>query len=113
MQVIFTVMFSLSELNSLCSFPFIAPHNLFVFFNFLMLSASSFQADVSLGNEAAVPLSGRGGINTYIPLISKYPMLAWYGFVSEQQYASGTEQKKDMLLRRGLRLLERLVLKSS
>lgn len=36
-----------------------------------MQSASSFQADVSLGNEAAVPLSGRGGINTYIPLISK------------------------------------------
>lgn len=33
-------------------------------------NASSFQADVSLGNEAAVPLSGRGGINTYIPLIS-------------------------------------------
>ncbi|XP_023612986.1 RNA binding protein fox-1 homolog 2 isoform X13 [Myotis lucifugus] len=32
-------------------------------------NASSFQADVSLGNEAAVPLSGRGGINTYIPLI--------------------------------------------
>lgn len=38
---------------------------------FLMHLASSFQADVSLGNEAAVPLSGRGGINTYIPLISK------------------------------------------
>uniref|UniRef100_A0A673V729 RNA binding protein fox-1 homolog n=1 Tax=Suricata suricatta TaxID=37032 RepID=A0A673V729_SURSU len=33
-------------------------------------NASSFQADVSLGNDAAVPLSGRGGINTYIPLIS-------------------------------------------
>ncbi|XP_030118952.4 RNA binding protein fox-1 homolog 2 isoform X13 [Taeniopygia guttata] len=32
-------------------------------------NASSFQADVSLGNDAAVPLSGRGGINTYIPLI--------------------------------------------
>ncbi|KAK2509264.1 hypothetical protein MC885_019053 [Smutsia gigantea] len=28
-------------------------------------------ADVSLGNDAAVPLSGRGGINTYIPLIKK------------------------------------------
>lgn len=36
-----------------------------------LYAASSFQADVSLGNEAAVPLSGRGGINTYIPLISK------------------------------------------
>ncbi|XP_016078215.1 PREDICTED: RNA binding protein fox-1 homolog 2 isoform X2 [Miniopterus natalensis] len=35
-----------------------------------LYAASSFQADVSLGNEAAVPLSGRGGINTYIPLIS-------------------------------------------
>ncbi|XP_040592205.1 RNA binding protein fox-1 homolog 2 isoform X14 [Mesocricetus auratus] len=34
-----------------------------------LYAASSFQADVSLGNEAAVPLSGRGGINTYIPLI--------------------------------------------
>lgn len=43
------------------------PLYLFVFH----ASASSFQADVSLGNEAAVPLSGRGGINTYIPLISK------------------------------------------
>uniref|UniRef100_A0A8C0JSN7 RNA binding protein fox-1 homolog 2 n=1 Tax=Canis lupus dingo TaxID=286419 RepID=A0A8C0JSN7_CANLU len=35
-----------------------------------LYAASSFQADVSLGNDAAVPLSGRGGINTYIPLIS-------------------------------------------
>ncbi|XP_078003261.1 RNA binding protein fox-1 homolog 2 isoform X5 [Phascolarctos cinereus] len=35
----------------------------------LYAAASSFQADVSLGNDAAVPLSGRGGINTYIPLI--------------------------------------------
>ncbi|XP_076767660.1 RNA binding protein fox-1 homolog 2 isoform X18 [Arvicanthis niloticus] len=35
-----------------------------------LYAASSFQADVSLGNETAVPLSGRGGINTYIPLIS-------------------------------------------
>ncbi|KAM6214354.1 RNA binding protein fox-1 homolog 2 isoform 10-T10 [Rhynchocyon petersi] len=34
-----------------------------------LYAASSFQADVSLGNDAAVPLSGRGGINTYIPLI--------------------------------------------
>ncbi|XP_076767664.1 RNA binding protein fox-1 homolog 2 isoform X22 [Arvicanthis niloticus] len=34
-----------------------------------LYAASSFQADVSLGNETAVPLSGRGGINTYIPLI--------------------------------------------
>ncbi|KAL1767399.1 RNA binding protein fox-1-like 2 isoform X7, partial [Sigmodon hispidus] len=34
-----------------------------------LYAASSFQADVSLGNEAAVPLSGRGSINTYIPLI--------------------------------------------
>ncbi|XP_077804217.1 RNA binding protein fox-1 homolog 2 isoform X47 [Macaca mulatta] len=35
----------------------------------LYAGTSSFQADVSLGNDAAVPLSGRGGINTYIPLI--------------------------------------------
>ncbi|XP_023113205.1 RNA binding protein fox-1 homolog 2 isoform X14 [Felis catus] len=35
-----------------------------------LYAASSFQADVSLGNDAAVPLSGRGSINTYIPLIS-------------------------------------------
>ncbi|XP_051817631.1 RNA binding protein fox-1 homolog 2 isoform X18 [Antechinus flavipes] len=35
----------------------------------LYAAASSFQADVSLGNDATVPLSGRGGINTYIPLI--------------------------------------------
>uniref|UniRef100_K7GIQ3 RNA binding protein fox-1 homolog 2 n=1 Tax=Pelodiscus sinensis TaxID=13735 RepID=K7GIQ3_PELSI len=35
-----------------------------------LYAASSFQADVSLGNDAAVPLSGRGGINTYIPLIT-------------------------------------------
>ncbi|XP_044918242.1 RNA binding protein fox-1 homolog 2 isoform X16 [Felis catus] len=34
-----------------------------------LYAASSFQADVSLGNDAAVPLSGRGSINTYIPLI--------------------------------------------
>ncbi|XP_051817632.1 RNA binding protein fox-1 homolog 2 isoform X19 [Antechinus flavipes] len=34
-----------------------------------LYAASSFQADVSLGNDATVPLSGRGGINTYIPLI--------------------------------------------
>lgn len=45
---------------------------LFLFFILFKIKlASSFQADVSLGNEAAVPLSGRGGINTYIPLISK------------------------------------------
>ncbi|XP_007456316.1 PREDICTED: RNA binding protein fox-1 homolog 2 isoform X8 [Lipotes vexillifer] len=37
-----------------------------------LYAASSFQADVSLGNDAAVPLSGRGGINTYIPLISNW-----------------------------------------
>nr|XP_033791036.1 RNA binding protein fox-1 homolog 2 isoform X3 [Geotrypetes seraphini] len=34
-----------------------------------LYAASSFQADVSLGNDAAVPLAGRGGINTYIPLL--------------------------------------------
>lgn len=47
---------------------------LFLFLFFILFKiklASSFQADVSLGNDAAVPLSGRGGINTYIPLISK------------------------------------------
>lgn len=45
---------------------------LFLFFILFKIKlASSFQADVSLGNDAAVPLSGRGGINTYIPLISK------------------------------------------
>lgn len=44
----------------------------FLFFILFKIElASSFQADVSLGNDAAVPLSGRGGINTYIPLISK------------------------------------------
>lgn len=47
-------------------------YNLFTFFILFKIKlASSFQADVSLGNDAAVPLSGRGGINTYIPLISK------------------------------------------
>lgn len=74
MQVVFKLIFPcvLFNCNNICYFstcyPFVIFWHVLIF---LMQSASSFQADVSLGNDAAVPLSGRGGINTYIPLISK------------------------------------------
>ncbi|XP_044297014.1 RNA binding protein fox-1 homolog 2 isoform X2 [Varanus komodoensis] len=57
--VVFVCVLNLLFLYNLCTF----------FILFKTKLASSFQADVSLGNDAAVPLSGRGGINTYIPLI--------------------------------------------
>lgn len=75
MQVVFklTFAFVLFNCNNICCFSTYYSFVIFLHFLifFLMQSASSFQADVSLGNDAAVPLSGRGGINTYIPLISK------------------------------------------
>uniref|UniRef100_A0A8C6HQS8 RNA binding protein fox-1 homolog 2 n=1 Tax=Mus spicilegus TaxID=10103 RepID=A0A8C6HQS8_MUSSI len=65
-----SALFSCLLLSDLCGFSYAYIFVTFVgFVLFLMHLASSFQADVSLGNEAAVPLSGRGGINTYIPLI--------------------------------------------
>lgn len=74
MQVVFKLIFPcvLFNCHNICCFSICYSFvTVLHFLIFLMQSASSFQADVSLGNEAAVPLSGRGGINTYIPLISK------------------------------------------